>query len=135
MKAAILFLLSGAAFASSGGDITIRRDEPLQTTWFVPHKIPVARKTVIGDAWQFYPTVGQTFRQDRKWLVLNVRYGGTVQRDFGSADAIVFAIDGETVTLADVSFLLDPACFSFCDAAHGMCCNYGWVAAGSLKRA
>lgn len=92
----------GTAPKIAADRVAIKRDEPLQTTWLVPKKIPSVKSheglwRADTYSWQCYPVVGQSFKGDRKWLLLKISIDGPGALDVGSI--VVFAVDGEVVQI------------------------------------
>lgn len=97
-------------------EIVSHRDEPLQTTWFIPHKPKEAkgRGGLLAYKWKVFPSIGQTFAQDKKWLDLDLYLAG-VSRAYTTD--LVFAVDGSVTTIRDVSWARKQPDFNYWDTA------------------
>lgn len=113
-------VIAGLSLCAGADNLIIRRDEPLQTTWIIPRKPTEARGRggILANRWKLFPFIGQTFREDKKWLTLSVRFGG-IGRIYTSN--LIFAVDGATTTISDVSWVRRQPDFDYWDIAtlHG----------------
>lgn len=92
--------------ATAADSLVSKRDVPLQTVWWVPKKAPSIKHhegLLHADTftWTCYPAIGQTFKEDKKWLVLKVHIDGPDR--FSRAD-LILSVDGEIVNLPDLDW-------------------------------
>lgn len=71
-------LIVALASLALAQEIVSHRDEPLGTTWFAPHKPKEAkgRGGILANRWKCFPSIGQSFAQDKKWLDLELQFAG-----------------------------------------------------------
>lgn len=99
--AAILVAASHfALFAAEG--IIERRDAPIQTTWFLPKKAPSTKSheglfRADTFSWRCSAIIRQTFRRDKKWLLLRIDLDGP--GNWSTNSSAIFAVDGDVVTI------------------------------------
>jgi hypothetical protein len=96
--ASVLVLLPLQTATAANDVIVARRDEPLQVTWFAHRKPPYSKShegLLHADtfSWRCYPVIGQTFRADKKALLLKIELDGP--GNWSSNLTSIFAIDGD----------------------------------------
>lgn len=104
LATSVLMILQSQTAIGAENVIVSHRDDPFQVTWFAHKKVPYSKShegLFHADtfSWKCYPIIVQTFKADKKSLLLRIELDGP--GNWSTNSVAIFAIDGD---VSEVTF-------------------------------